>query len=370
MFNLDSAPTVTDCTFTLNETNGNGGGMLNDRSHPTVTACTFSENWAGFGGGMHNIDSSPTVTSCTFIRNNAEGSGGAMDNLMSSPTVINCMFSENAASGAGGAVMNVGSSPTVTNCTIVGNTAVMGGALFSVQSSPAVANCIVWGNGNGQIGGGGGSCTFSDVQGGFEGVGNIDADPLFLDPDTGDYRLSAGSPALDAADNTALPPGMVTDLNGNPRFVDDPATPDTGHSDGVNPLVDMGAYEYASHDCADHNTDGQVTMCHIPPGNPNNAHTITVSENAVAAHLAHGDYCGSCEADDGSQESQGHGDDEPENSACLADFDGSGSVDTFDLAQVLGVWGTCSGCSADVDGNGNVGPSDLTILLGGWGACP
>ncbi len=39
---------------------------------------------------------------------------------------------------------------------------------------------------------------------------------------------------------------------------------------------------------------GWVTICHIPPGNPANAHTITISVNALPAHLAHGDYVGSC----------------------------------------------------------------------------
>jgi hypothetical protein len=39
----------------------------------------------------------------------------------------------------------------------------------------------------------------------------------------------------------------------------------------------------------------KVTICHIPPGNPGNAHTITVSENAVDAHLAHGDTLGECD---------------------------------------------------------------------------
>jgi hypothetical protein len=38
----------------------------------------------------------------------------------------------------------------------------------------------------------------------------------------------------------------------------------------------------------------KVDICHVPPGNPANAHTITVSENAVPAHLAHGDYLGAC----------------------------------------------------------------------------
>jgi hypothetical protein len=41
--------------------------------------------------------------------------------------------------------------------------------------------------------------------------------------------------------------------------------------------------------------DGKVAICHIPPGNPSNAHTIIVSESAVAAHLAHGDSLGECE---------------------------------------------------------------------------
>ncbi len=39
-----------------------------------------------------------------------------------------------------------------------------------------------------------------------------------------------------------------------------------------------------------------VTICHLPPGNPANAQTITVSQNAVPAHLAHGDHLGACPA--------------------------------------------------------------------------
>jgi hypothetical protein len=41
---------------------------------------------------------------------------------------------------------------------------------------------------------------------------------------------------------------------------------------------------------------GKVDVCHIPPGNPANAHTINVSVNAVPAHLAHGDNLGACGA--------------------------------------------------------------------------
>jgi len=38
----------------------------------------------------------------------------------------------------------------------------------------------------------------------------------------------------------------------------------------------------------------KVSICHIPPGNPDNMHTISVGEPAVDAHLAHGDMLGSC----------------------------------------------------------------------------
>jgi hypothetical protein len=48
-------------------------------------------------------------------------------------------------------------------------------------------------------------------------------------------------------------------------------------------------------DCSDDDGDGKVTICHRPPGNPSNAHTISVSVNAVPAHLGHGDICGPCE---------------------------------------------------------------------------
>jgi hypothetical protein len=40
-----------------------------------------------------------------------------------------------------------------------------------------------------------------------------------------------------------------------------------------------------------------VTICHIPPGNPGNAHSITVSVSALPAHLAHGDAMGECRTD-------------------------------------------------------------------------
>ena len=55
---------------------------------------------------------------------------------------------------------------------------------------------------------------------------------------------------------------------------------------------DLGGTDPA---CVDVDGDGKVTICHMPLGNPENAHTISVSVNSVPAHLTHGDNCGPCE---------------------------------------------------------------------------
>lgn len=39
----------------------------------------------------------------------------------------------------------------------------------------------------------------------------------------------------------------------------------------------------------------KVDICHVPPGDPGNAHTINVAQSAVGAHLGHGDTLGACE---------------------------------------------------------------------------
>ncbi len=53
-------------------------------------------------------------------------------------------------------------------------------------------------------------------------------------------------------------------------------------------------HNHGAAECAATTASGKVVMCHVPPGNPANAHSITISPSAVDAHLAHGDYFGSC----------------------------------------------------------------------------
>lgn len=59
--------------------------------------------------------------------------------------------------------------------------------------------------------------------------------------------------------------------------------------------------------------DGKMAVCHVPPGNPDNAHTIWVSPSAVPAHLAHGDKLGECDEENGEEppggEEPGEGED-------------------------------------------------------------
>ena len=262
-----SSPTVTNCSFSGNTaTAGDGGGMSNTGSSPTVTDCTFSGNTAsGDGGGMSNFSGNPTVTDCSFSGNTAT-SGGGMANDAGSPTVTNCTFNGNSASSFGGAMFNLDSSPTLTNCSFTGNSAISGGGMLNNTRSPTVTNCILWNNSPDQIFGPG-LVAYSDVQGGFAGIGNINADPLFVDADgpdnipgtdDDDLHLPPGSPCIDAADNTAVPAGITTDLDGEPRFVDDLDTPDTGN--GAAPIVDMGAYELQPPCPQDINGDGVINV--------------------------------------------------------------------------------------------------------------
>ena len=244
MFNDQSTsnPTVRNCTFVGNMAAGHGGGMTNDQgSSPTIFNCAFIGNvGAHNGGGMYNFLNSPTVTYCTFVGNIGNRGGGIMSD-QSGVSVIGCTFSGNSAIQWGAGLYFDSSDPTVTNCSFALNTAVNGSGvgLNNGPSEITMTNCILWDGGD-EISNLDGSklmVTYTDVQGGFPGTGNIDADPMFVDPDNGDLRLSAHSRCIDVGDNTAVPEGVLRDLDGNPRFVDSTFV-------GTMAIVDMGAYEF------------------------------------------------------------------------------------------------------------------------------
>ena len=250
--NWNSSPVVTHSMFFGNIAFLDGGGMVNwFDSHPMVTNCTFTENQAMDGAGMGSFyGASPTLTSCIFSTNHAGRAGGGMFNNDSDPTVVSCLFGRNLAVDGGGGMFNRSSSPMVTNCTFGANQADFsgGGAMFNhADSYPELTNCILWGNSPDTFAGSGDPFViFSDVEGGFPGEGNIEVDPMFIDPQGGDFRLPADSPCVDGGDDEALPDDAETDCDGEPRI--------------VGGLVDMGAYENQERDIPTVSTWGMTAM--------------------------------------------------------------------------------------------------------------
>jgi len=253
------SPTIIGCTFINNNSVWNGGAIyFYWSSDSTVINCTFKNNSAtgsvGGGGAIYCDRSSPSITNCTFSGNSASVKGGAICCNSLSPSMTNCIFSGNSAGDYGGAIYcEWYSRPTLNNCTFSGNSADYGGAITcDWYSSPALNNCILWGNsaftgGNEiYIKDSGSSCALNyccvDNTGYGGQTGNITEnncihqDPQFVDAANGDYHLQDTSPCIDAGDNSLVPTGVTTDLDGNPRIVD-------GDNDGT-PTVDIGAYEY------------------------------------------------------------------------------------------------------------------------------
>jgi predicted outer membrane repeat protein len=202
---------------------------------------------AGFtitGGkmGIYCSSASPTITNCTIAGNgNADMGAGMYIKDGSSPTLVNCTFSENSASMMGGGMYNQDSSPTLTNCTFSGNSAsYYGGGMYCNGGSPTLTNCILWGDIPDEIliFGSAPVITYSNIQNGFTGEGNIDADPLFADPNNGDYHLKSQAGRWD--------------LNSQSWVIDEATSPcidagDPGTPVGFEPLpnggiINMGAY--------------------------------------------------------------------------------------------------------------------------------
>ncbi|MHC4893640.1 MAG: choice-of-anchor Q domain-containing protein [Planctomycetota bacterium] len=168
--------------------------------------------------------------------------------------VRNSVFVDNIATGngGGGAIWaGSGGNPRFFGCTVVGNRATgqATGGIRSQGSTVTVAGSIVYDN-EGQSGAQGSAnqissglnVTYSIVEGGYAGNGNLSTDPGFVDVNAGDLRLAPGSPAIDAGNSGLFGAASPSDVAGLPREVDDPSTVDTGI--GGAPIADIGAHEY------------------------------------------------------------------------------------------------------------------------------
>ena len=239
IFCSDSDPIIKNCKITGNKAvwlNGIGGGCFFSNSFAEIINCQITYNSAigtspysgnGWGGGIGiEANSNIVIANSKIMKNYASYFSGGIGVHTSSISVVNSIIANNSSQCAGGLSFQ-DSSSTITNSTIKENSAeCSGGGFYCIRSDVIVTNTIMWGDTEGEIDGWGGSITvtYSDVQGGWAGEGNIDADPLFADADG---RLSLGSPCIDAGDNSAVT--VTTDLDGNPRI--------------VGTAVDMGAFE-------------------------------------------------------------------------------------------------------------------------------
>jgi len=253
-------PTVRHVRFVGNRcTFGGAAGYINNGGGPEFYDCTFEDGVGGSFGGAFDIAGGNGVLfeRCLF-RGNTASRAGALELFSSSSIVIdNCVFVDNIATGSsgGGAIwLGSGGGARVRNSTLVGNSATNqanGGIRNQGVGNFRVFNSILWDNS-----GPGGTTTpenqvnagtlvfHSLVQGGFAGTGNVSGDPLFVDAAGLDFTLGAGSPGVDAGDNTQTFNAATTDFAGNPRFADVLGVTDTGI--GPAPVVDMGAYELPS----------------------------------------------------------------------------------------------------------------------------
>ncbi len=270
---------LSGCIFTEN-TAGNSGGAVyvNDSSSLFINSCTFNLNACLIttGGALRTNGGDAVITNSTFTNNSSPDYGGAVGFSVGTPAVIaRCVFAGNHAgdgdaAGRGGAISTGNGSPltitdslfhanaadqyggalygkhpmSVRGCTFAGNSTgsgVGGVSSGSSGSDAAFVNVIAAGNGASPITGPN-AVSYSCVEGGHAGPGNIDSSPMFADAANGDFRLQPGSPCIDAGDTTGITSAYPLDLDQAPRAVDDPAVDDTGLP-MLNLAVDMGAFE-------------------------------------------------------------------------------------------------------------------------------
>ncbi len=277
LYNLRGNLIMDGCTISGNESIRSVGlGVFASTSGPsivTITNTTISGNIAQQEGAGLRVSGTDTVVNAdrVIIDNNESAfeSGGIVA-TGGTLNLTNSLVTNNDGVGFGGSAVTISGTAIVniTNSTLYGNINPDASAAVSLDGTLEVANSIFWNNDG---------ATFTDlvmatvshsiIEGGFAGTNNLNTDPLLTSPGTGDYTLSAASPAIDAGDNAPIA-AFAFDLAGDARRLDDPATADTGT--GGSPLVDMGAYEFqptavpCPGDIADDNgtpgADGQVSF--------------------------------------------------------------------------------------------------------------
>ncbi len=169
-------------------------------------------------GGVSTSAGSPTVRNNKIIGNNASLGGGINAFGLNVYALIERnLIMNNTATLKGSGIYAPNSNAKIINTTIINNSGDGINTDAFPIAFPTIVNCIIWGNGDdlkGQA-----NATYSCIEDGDTGFGNISSDPDFMDPANGDYRLRFTSPCLDAGNPTISDPdGSRSDMGAFPAF--------------------------------------------------------------------------------------------------------------------------------------------------------
>jgi len=193
----------------------------------------------GSGAGIYCTTASPTIVAC-IITNSRYGTG-IYCSANAEPTISNCIIAANRGYGVRA---YTGSHLTIKNSTIAYNSWL---GIYARDSNPTLSHCIIWGNWR-QISTSGSAvvtASYSNIQWGWPGSGNIDVDPSFVGPPDGfDYHLSSNSPCIDMGDPSYVQEPNQTDIDGQPRIVG--AAIDIGADEAYfeGPLIGLSATSF------------------------------------------------------------------------------------------------------------------------------
>ncbi|NOZ09226.1 MAG: hypothetical protein GXO91_10205 [FCB group bacterium] len=215
MYCFQSAPTISNCKFLGNSADF-GGGLWAFNSQIIIDGTIFRENSATEGGGIYAASSTIELTDSILETNDAERGGGVFELYFTEFTNLRTFYYNNTAD-YGGSIYSELDNCQIINCTLTGNSALFGGNIYiGSQGSVTVLNSIFWNDipeevyFNQNEFSGSFTVSYSDIDGGEAGVatnnngvlnwneGNINGDPLFLDPENDDFHLTTDSPCIDA----------------------------------------------------------------------------------------------------------------------------------------------------------------------------